>query len=55
LADALNGCHYIVEKILAEINEAPPVAANKGGVIKEGIHEELDQLRNIATAEKNFW
>jgi DNA mismatch repair protein MutS len=54
LADALNGCHYIVEKILAEINEAPPVAANKGGVIKEGIHEELDQLRNIATGGKEF-
>jgi DNA mismatch repair protein MutS len=54
LADALNGCHYIVEKILAEINEAPPVAANKGGVIKEGVHEELDQLRNIATGGKEF-
>jgi DNA mismatch repair protein MutS len=54
LADALNGCHYIVEKILAEINEAPPVAANKGGVIREGVHEELDQLRNIATGGKEF-
>lgn len=54
LADALNGCHYIVEKILAEINETPPVAANKGNVIREGVHEELDQLRNIATGGKEF-
>jgi DNA mismatch repair protein MutS len=54
LADALNGCHYIVEKILAEVNEAPPVAANKGGVIRQGVHEELDQLRNIATGGKEF-
>ncbi|MEO8174679.1 MAG: DNA mismatch repair protein MutS, partial [Sediminibacterium sp.] len=54
LADALNGCHYIVEKILKEINETPPAAANKGGLIKEGIHEELDELRNIATGGKEF-
>jgi DNA mismatch repair protein MutS len=54
LADALNGCHYIVEKILKEINETPPVAASKGGVIKEGVHEELDELRNIATGGKEF-
>jgi DNA mismatch repair protein MutS len=54
LADALNGCHYIVEKILKEINETPPVAASKGGVIREGVHEELDELRNIATGGKEF-
>lgn len=54
LAEALNSCHTIVEKILAEINEAPPVAASKGGVIKEGVHAELDQLRNISTGGKEF-
>ena len=54
LADALNGCHYIVEKILKEIHETPPVAASKGGVIKEGVHEELDQIRSIATGGKEF-
>ena len=54
LADTLNPCHLIVEKILAEISDAPPVAANKGGVIKEGVHAELDQLRNIATGGKEY-
>ena len=54
LGDALNSCHYIVEKILNEINETPPVAAMKGGTIKEGVHEELDQLRKIATGGKEF-
>lgn len=54
LGDALNGCHMIVDKILAEISETPPVAANKGGVIREGIHAELDELRSIASGGKEY-
>ncbi len=54
LSDALNGCHYIVEKIEKEIADNPPVAINKGGVIREGVQAELDQLRNIASGGKEF-
>ncbi len=54
LAGALDGCHTIVERIHKEINETPPVAANKGGVIRDGVHEELDQLRKIATGGKEY-
>ncbi len=54
LSDALNGCQLILEKILSEITETPPVAAAKGGVIKEGVHAELDQLRNIASGGKEY-
>lgn len=54
LAGALDGCHAIVERIHKEINETPPVAANKGGVIRDGVHEELDQLRKIATGGKEY-
>ncbi|TAJ55339.1 MAG: DNA mismatch repair protein MutS [Chitinophagaceae bacterium] len=54
LSDALNGCHLIVEKILKEISENPPVAVNKGEVIRAGVHEELDMLRNIASGGKEF-
>ncbi len=54
LGDALNGCHLIVEKILAEIVETPPVAAAKGGAIRPGVHTELDTLRNIATNGKEY-
>jgi DNA mismatch repair protein MutS len=54
LGDALNGCHLVLEKILQEINEAPPVAANKGGAIKAGVHAELDQLRKIASGGKEY-
>ncbi|MEQ1624768.1 MAG: DNA mismatch repair protein MutS, partial [Sediminibacterium sp.] len=31
---------------------APPAAANKGNVFNTGIHEELDELRNIASGGK---
>jgi DNA mismatch repair protein MutS len=54
LGNSLNGCYPIVEKILTEITETPPVAASKGGVIKEGVHAELDQLRHIATGGKEY-
>lgn len=54
LAESLNSCSSILQKILAEIIEIPPVAAIKGGVIKEGIHSELDELRKIATGGKNY-
>ena len=54
LSDALNPCQYILEKILKEISEPPPVAANKGGVIKEGILNELDQLRKISSGGKEY-
>ncbi len=54
LGDSLNSCEYILNKILKEIIEAPPAAANKGGLIATGIHEELDELRNIASGGKNY-
>ena len=54
LADGLNTCQFICLKIQDELNENPPIAANKGSVIKEGIHTELDELRNIASGGKEF-
>lgn len=54
LADSLNPCIYIAEKINKEITENPPVQANKGGMMNSGIHAELDDLRNIATNGKEY-
>ncbi len=54
LADALNPCHYILEKILKEIVDNPPVLVSKGSVIKPGVHAELDDLRNIAGTGKDY-
>jgi len=54
LADNINPCPLIVEKIIQELIETPPIAANKGGFIKEGINNELDQLRKIASGGKEY-
>lgn len=54
MADALNGCSYILEKILREISENPPVAINKGGLIADGVNTELDELRVMASGGKNY-
>ena len=54
LGDALNPCGYIAQKILKEIVENPPVSAAKGGMIREGIAEELDSLRRIASSGKEY-
>lgn len=54
LSDALNPCQFIAEKIYKEISDAPPALANKGNLIKTGIHEELDELRGIANGGKDF-
>jgi DNA mismatch repair protein MutS len=54
LADALNPCQYILEKIINEIVDNPPVQVAKGHVIKPGVHAELDELRNIASTGKEY-
>ena len=54
LGDALNPCQYIEEKINKEIIDNPPALANKGGMICNGIHAGLDELRTIATGGKEY-
>ncbi len=54
LIDALHPCTVIANKIKDTINEQAPIAINKGGLIKDGVHTELDELRNIATNSKEY-
>lgn len=54
LGDNLNTCNLIAQKINNEISDNPPAAINKGGVIKNGIHAALDELRAIATGGKEY-
>ena len=32
----------------------PPILVNKGGVIADGVNEELDDLRHISTSSKDY-
>lgn len=54
IAEQLNPCTLIRQKIEAEIQADPPVMVIKGGVIAEGINEELDRLRKIAFGGKGY-
>lgn len=52
LADGLNPCQVLREEIEKQIIEEPPVNLAKGGVIADGFHEELDELRSIVSNTK---
>ncbi|MEI6583051.1 MAG: DNA mismatch repair protein MutS [Chitinophagia bacterium] len=54
LGDALNGCQLIVDKIQATLADPAPATAQKGGMIREGLDAELDQLRAIAHGGKEY-
>ncbi len=47
LSNPLDCCQSLYEKIDAQICENAPNNINKGGIIAEGLHAELDELRNI--------
>lgn len=53
IADTLNPCNYIQEKIQREIVEDPPAQTQKGGYISVGIDSDLDQYRALANGGKS--
>jgi DNA mismatch repair protein MutS len=54
LGDQLNRCEFLLEKIEKELREDAPMLINQGGIIKDGIHAELDDLRKIAFSGKDY-
>ncbi len=54
MADQLNPCQLIRERIAREIKEDPPALINKGNVIAAGVSDDLDELRNIAFSGKDY-
>lgn len=50
----LDCCADIRDRIAREIVPEPPLLLNKGGVIADGINEELDELRAIAYNGKDY-
>lgn len=53
LGEQLNPCVSLRDKIAREIKNDPPLLVNKGGVIADGVNEELDELRRIAYSGKD--
>ena len=54
IGEQLNLCISILDRIEKEINNDPPLLINKGGVIKDGVDTELDELRQIAYSGKDY-
>ena len=54
IGEQLNLCVTIRDRIAKEINNDPPLLINKGGVIKDGVNAELDELRRISYSGKDY-
>ena len=54
IGDGINPCKVLREQIEKEVREDPAINFNKGSVMADGIHEELDELRNIVRNSKDL-
>jgi DNA mismatch repair protein MutS len=54
LSQQLHSCDYLSAKLEQTLEENPPIATNQGGLIKPGIDANLDELRKIAYAGKDY-
>lgn len=54
IADQLNACSIISEKIEREIQNDPPILINRGNIIQKGVNADLDELRELAFSGKDF-
>lgn len=50
----LNLCEELFERIGCELENDPPQAVGKGNVIRDGVNEELDELRSISRHGKDY-
>ncbi|NNK81104.1 MAG: DNA mismatch repair protein MutS, partial [Flavobacteriales bacterium] len=53
MADQLNPCSSLVQHLQEQLEEEAPIALGKGKVIRDGVHAELDELREIAFSGKD--
>jgi DNA mismatch repair protein MutS len=54
IQDALQICALSKQAIVNTLIEQPPATTIKGGFIKEGVNETLDELRNISSGGKAY-
>ncbi len=54
VADQLDPCPEIRDRIGTQLHPEPPVAVNKGNVIATGVDAELDKLRKVAFGGKDY-
>lgn len=54
LAKELDPCFKLLTEISRVLKEDPPMLVHQGGIIKDGINEELDELRAISFSGKDY-
>ena len=54
LAGRISPCEFLLNKIETELKEDAPISASLGNLIKDGVNEELDELRKIAYSGKDY-
>ena len=54
VGERLNLCETLRDRINNEIKNDPPQLVAKGGVIRDGVNSELDELRQIAYSGKDY-
>lgn len=54
LGDQLNKCEFLLDKIEHTLKDDAPMLIHQGGIIKEGVDAELDELRGIAYSGRDY-
>ncbi len=54
LGKRLHPCEEIIQKIGGTLQDNPPLSTSQGGIIREGVHEELDTLRKMAHTGRDY-
>lgn len=54
LADQINSCTFLLEKIDKELQEDAPMLVHQGGIICAGVDEQLDEYRSLAKSGKDY-
>lgn len=54
IADQLNLCETLTAEIEEKLKDDAPMLVNQGGLIQDGIDEELDELRKISHSGKDY-
>ena len=54
VGERLDALSALRDRIRLTLRPDPPLLVNKGGVIADGVNDELDELRHISTSGKDF-
>ena len=54
LSKQIDLCNSLQERLKKELSDEAPMLAHQGGIIKEGVNKELDELRKIAFSGKDY-